>query len=95
MRPTSLAKTADSITISWRQPGGGSPVRTFTLTYRRKGQQSWAKLTGISGKNSWDVTGLQPYTLYEFAVFAVNDEGTSKRSEVAEIRTDAKRRLLI
>lgn len=48
------------------------------------------ELTGIRGKSSWTLEKLQPYTIYQFCVYAVNNAGTSKLSEVAEIRTDEK-----
>ena len=88
-RPSATEITADWITITW-QPGGGPPVDSFTLYYRAKSASQWIVIKSIKGRDSMTLSNLQPFTTYQFRVFAVNNIGTSKPSPLAEFTTSQK-----
>ena len=88
-RPTATQITADWITITW-QPGGGPQVESYTLYYRAKTSSQWIVTKDIRGRTSFSLMELQPYTTYQFRLFALNDLGTSKPSPLAEFTTSQK-----
>ena len=88
-RPTATQITADWITITW-QPGGGPQVDSYTLYHRAKSSSQWIVIRDIRGRTSMSLKELQPYTTYQFRLFALNDLGTSKPSPLAEFTTSPK-----
>lgn len=60
---------------------------SYTLYYRAKSSSQWIVLKDIRGRTSMSLKELQPYTTYQFRVFALNDLGTSKPGPLAEFRT--------
>ena len=87
--PTRASATqiaADWITITW-QPGGGPQVDSYTLYYRAKSASQWIVIKDIRGRTSMSLKDLQPFTIYQFRLFALNDLGTSKPSPLAEFTT--------
>ena len=88
-RPTATQITADWITITW-QPGGGPQVDSYTLYHRAKSSSQWTVIKDIRGRTSMSLKELQPYTTYQFRMFALNDLGTSKPSPLAEFTTSPK-----
>ena len=88
-RPTATLITADWITITW-QPGGGPQVDSYTLYYRAKSSSQWIVMKDIRGRTSMSFKELQPFTTYQFRLFALNNIGTSKPSPLAEFTTSPK-----
>jgi len=88
-RPTTTQITADWITITWKH-GGGPQVDSYTLYYRAKSSSQWIVIKDIRGRTSMSLKELQPYTTYQFRLFALNDLGTSKPSPLAEFKTSPK-----
>lgn len=88
-RPTTTQITADWITITW-QPGGGPQVDSYTLYYRAKSSSQWIVMKDIRGRTSMSLKELQPFTTYQFRLFALNGMGTSKPSPLAEFTTSPK-----
>lgn len=60
---------------------------SYTLYYRAKSASQWIVVKDIRGRTSMKLDNLQPYTSYQFRVFALNSLGTSKPSPLAEITT--------
>ena len=88
-RPTATQITADLITITW-QPGGGPQVDSYTLYFRSKSDSQWTVMKDIRGRTSMSLKDLQPFTTYQFRLFALNSLGTSKPSPLAEFTTSQK-----
>ena len=63
---------------------------TFTLYYKAKSSDQWIVRKGIKGRDSMTLKNLQPFTAYQFRVFALNHIGTSKPSPLAEFTTSQK-----
>lgn len=88
-RPSATQITAEGIAITW-QPGGGPLVDAYKLYYRAKSASQWIVIKDIRGRTSMSLSNLQPFTAYQFRVFALNGMGTSKPSPLAEFTTSQK-----
>src|SRR5438445_4013691 len=87
--PTGLAATAVSssqMNLTWNAPtnNGGSPVTSYEIK-RSVAGSTWSVLVRNTHSTSttYSDTGLQPNTQYSYRVFAINDVGTSLRSNTA------------
>ncbi|CAG5133824.1 unnamed protein product, partial [Candidula unifasciata] len=82
--PGCTGTTEDSITLTWNPPkkDGGSPITSYVLEKKEKGDQKWTKanLTEILD-TEFTVKGLQEGKEYEFRVAAVNNAGIGDFSE--------------
>lgn len=85
-KPTETERTAHSITVAW-QPTGNHSIDSYTLYYREKSATQWIVVKDVRGQTSKTLDNLEPYTTYEFRVFAVNNIGLSKPSPLAEFTT--------
>lgn len=85
-KPTQAQRTAYSITVTW-QPTGNHSIDSYTLYYREKSASQWILVKDIRGRTSATLHNLEPYTTYQFRVFAVNNIGSSKPSPLAEMTT--------
>ena len=85
-KPTQAQRTAYSITVTW-QPTGNHSIDSYTLYYREKSASKWILVKDIRGRTSTTLDNLEPYTTYQFRVFAVNNIGLSKPSPLAEMTT--------
>jgi hypothetical protein len=85
--PTSLnasAITASTATLEW----SNIPSSQHTVRYRETGATNWIEITGITG-NSYDLTGLNPETEYEFQVNTVCGAASSTFSSSFVFTTTA------
>lgn len=85
-KPTGTQRTAHSITVTW-QPTGNHSIDSCILYYREKSASKWIQVKDIRGRTSTTLDNLEPYTTYQFRVFAVNNIGLSKPSPLAEMTT--------
>jgi len=91
--PTKLAATAVSssqMNLTWNAPtnNGGSPVTSYEIKRSTDGS-TWKVLVKNTHSTSttYSDTGLAPNTTYYYRVFAINDVGTSLRSNTASATT--------
>ncbi|XP_048580737.1 tyrosine-protein phosphatase Lar isoform X2 [Nematostella vectensis] len=85
-RPNAASITSDAIKITWH-PRGAHVVTSYEVQYRLKGKTEWQEITNVRGMQSLVVSGLRPFSSYEFRVFAVNSLGRSRPSLMAEYTT--------
>lgn len=85
-KPTGTQRTAHSITVTW-QPTGNHSIDSYILYYREKSASKWILVKDIRGRTFTTLDNLEPYTTYQFRVFAVNNIGLSKPSPLAEMTT--------
>jgi Fibronectin type III domain len=77
-----------SIGLSWTQPASGGAVSSYTVLSRVSGSGAFSIVaTGLTG-TSYEVTGLTPTTLYDFAVFGVNANGPGPLSSIITQATE-------
>ena len=94
--PTGLAAAADgpnAIDLSWAAPAhkGASAITGYRIDVSSDGGDSWEEL--LANTASRDTTyrhaGLAPGTTRHYRVFAMNDDGVSAPSNVADATTGA------
>ena len=76
-----------SLILSWDPPrnDGGREVSGYDIEYRVAGEDNPEHIRGISNE-SMEITKLNPGTLYEVYVRAVNQRGSGNRSDVIRAR---------
>ncbi|XP_028412686.1 Down syndrome cell adhesion molecule-like protein 1 homolog isoform X2 [Dendronephthya gigantea] len=86
----SIIKTKTSITISWNASfDGNSEILSYEIEYRVSTYQSRRAIVAITAeKNSYTITGLEPYTSYKISVRARNALGLSGSSDIADVDTE-------
>ena len=88
--PTFSGETADSLTVSWREPdNSGPPISDYEVQYREKGTGRFSDALHEGPALTATLTRLKEGTVYEVQVRASNDEGMSAWSETGEGRTIA------
>ena len=70
--PTVGGAADSTLTVTWTAPanGGGSPVTSYDLQYRRLGESTWTEVLGAT--SPYELSNLRPGTAYEVQVRAVN-----------------------
>lgn len=83
------SKTGYTLTVSWQDGEAGVKIEHHKINYRKKGDSNWKTVFNIVGNSRERVLDeLHPYTYYEVQVFAVNNVGTSKGSQIVTMMTD-------
>jgi hypothetical protein len=75
-----------TVLVSWVAPhANGRPVTAYTVLYRVAGDESaeFGSPTLVGSVGSATVVDLTPGTVYQFTVFATNEEGSSPQSPVS------------
>jgi fibronectin type III domain-containing protein 3 len=88
--PSVLAKSANSLSISWTEPtNNGSPITEYRVEWSSKENESYVQL--YSGLNlKYELKGgILPSTKYYFRVQAFNANGSSLYSQCGECVTPA------
>lgn len=84
---TVTGATSNSVSIQWRvEDVGGSPLRGFTLTYRKE-FGDWEELQLDRRINSHLLENLQCGTRYQFTVITFNKIGSSPSSAIEMAKT--------
>lgn len=83
--PSSSAYVA-SYTISWSYDTDGDEVVSFIIRYKPRDLDEFSEISGIR-TYFYTVGSLQPYTVYEFYVLAVNSFGPGRPSSPAFVTT--------
>ena len=83
--PTFSGETADSLTVSWREPENTGPAITdYDVQYGEKGTGGFTDALHEGPGLTLTLTDLEPGTVYEVQVRARNEEGTSDWSDPGE-----------
>ena len=83
------SKTGHTLTVSWQDGEAGVKIDYHNINYRKRGDPNWKTVYNIVGNSRERVLDeLDPYSFYEVQVFAVNNVGTSKGSQIVVIRTE-------
>ena len=83
--PTFSGETADSLTVSWREPENTGPAITdYDVQYGEKGTGGFTDALHEGPGLTLTLTDLEPGTLYQVQVRATNEEGTSGWSDPVE-----------
>ncbi|XP_074644904.1 neural cell adhesion molecule 1-like isoform X2 [Tubulanus polymorphus] len=93
---TVLAKTAESVTLSWVSEFAGGSEQTFTLSYRALDSTQFVNKTEITDPGyrklvQTKITGLKPATDYLFKVKSVNSnpgDNTSLSTDIVTTKTN-------
>jgi hypothetical protein len=57
--------------LGWQAPTTGATPTSYTIQYRVSGTAAWTATPSIAGVTSYQITGLQAATSYDFAIIAV------------------------
>ena len=83
--PIFSGETADSLTVSWREPENTGPAITdYDVQYGEKGTGRFIDGDQQGPGRTLTLTDLEPGTLYQVQVRATNEEGTSGWSDPGE-----------
>ena len=83
--PTFSGETADSLTVSWREPENTGPAITdYDVQYREKGTGRFIDGDQQGPGRTLTLEDLESGTVYEVQVRARNEEGTSDWSDPGE-----------
>ena len=84
--PTVTAAGLRGVTVAWNAPdNAGRPAITgYDVQYRKQGVSSWSDASHTGTGTSAAISGLEPDTVYEARVRAVNDEGDGDWSSIGE-----------
>jgi hypothetical protein len=85
---TAGTPTSTSVQLSWSAPSSGGAVATYLIDDRVGNTGSFVQIFTTTG-TTFDVTGLQPSTTYNFEVFGQNASGTGPASNVVSVTTPA------
>ncbi|XP_058837647.1 contactin-1-like [Topomyia yanbarensis] len=85
-RPMVISFTSRSVDLSWAnsQDARSTPITNFIIETRIGENGAWDQVEPIftqSGKGSYQITELEPFTVYSFRVIAVNELGRSPPSK--------------
>ncbi|XP_058457054.1 tyrosine-protein phosphatase 99A [Malaya genurostris] len=85
-RPMVISFTSRSVDLSWAysQDARTTPITNFIIETRIGENGAWDQVDPIhtqSGKGSYQITELEPFTVYSFRVIAVNQLGRSPPSK--------------
>ncbi|XP_019645245.1 PREDICTED: fibropellin-3-like [Branchiostoma belcheri] len=84
-----LTSTNTTVMCTWSLPAylGNLPVTGSRVQYREIREQQWNSIIKDTTDTNYDITGLDPFTLYEVKVAIKNDLGYSNDSLVAHVWT--------
>jgi hypothetical protein len=81
------AISSTSVQLAWSAQSGANSATSYTVQYRVSGGSTWTwSITSVTSTNT-PVTGLQPSTGYDFAVYGVNSAGSGPSSSIAVAAT--------
>jgi hypothetical protein len=81
--------TSSSMQLTWQAPSTGAAPMSYTVQYRVAGSSSWTgSISGVS-TTAQIISGLVANTSYDFAVIAVNANGSGPLSTVVTASTAA------
>ena len=83
-------KGHNSLTIEWNEPlgiTGVPPITAYEIGYRKQGSRDWPTVTSDAPETGRVITGLAANTVYEVKVRALNHEGNSGWTYIAERKT--------
>jgi hypothetical protein len=72
--------TQNSVALTWTAPSGVTPIN-YSVQYRLSGVANWTSFASTTSLAS-TVTGLQPFTAYEFRVQASNSAGINNSNQL-------------
>ena len=76
--PTFSGETAESLTVSWREPENTGPaISDYDVQYRKEGAGGFTGAPHQGSGRTLTLEDLEPGTLYQVQVRATNEEGTS------------------
>lgn len=77
----------NNIYLTWLAPSnlGGGSIQGYKLSYKLSSDTSFTVISGVINTLSYDLTGLQANTSYDFKIYAYNEVGNS--SEVSLIKS--------
>ena len=88
--PTFSGETADSLSVSWREPdNSGPPITDYDVQYREGGSGGFTDAQHEGPGLALTLSDLKSGTVYQVQVQATNEEGTGDWSEPGEGRTIA------
>ena len=76
--------TPTSVGLTWTPVPGAAD---YLIEYRIQGAANWTIATSNTGSPPYSVTGLQPNSMYEFGILAVNAGGSSASLTVTTFST--------
>lgn len=84
--PVAVAIKQTSVLLEWSYYGDKMQISHFQVEQRQFGSQEWTMVTtvGALATTQVNVTGLYPFTAYEFRVLSVNRDDMSSPSEPSE-----------
>ena len=83
------SKSGHTLTVSWKDGNAGVKIDYHNIKYRKRADPNWKTVYNVLGSSRERVLDeLDPYTVYEVQVFAVNNIGTSKGSQIVFMMTD-------
>ena len=92
-RLTATAHDHERIDLAWEAPDfdGGSAITGYRIEVSENAGSTWSDLVANTGSaaTEYSHTGLAPATTRHYRVSAINEIGTSERSNVANATTDA------
>ena len=92
-RLTATAHDHERIDLAWEAPDfdGGSAITGYRIEVSENAGSTWSDLVANTGSaaTEYSHTGLAPATTRHYRVSAINEIGTSERSDVANATTDA------
>ncbi|MEQ2301099.1 hypothetical protein AMECASPLE_032555, partial [Ameca splendens] len=78
--------TATTVTLTW-ESGNTEPVSYYLVQYRSKSPDNgFQEINGVASTH-YSISGLSPFSEYEFRVLASNSIGRGPPSSIVEIRT--------
>jgi hypothetical protein len=86
---SAVPNSTSSVTVSWSAQSGTSAAVTYTLQYRVDGSTTWTTSVPGIATTTYNVTGLQSATKYDFAVVGVNATGSGPSSAVVSATTNS------
>lgn len=85
-RPVAVEIGQSSVLLEWSYEGDARQISHFQVDLQQLGDEEWTKILTVNAlaTTQVNVTGLFPFTEYQFRVLSVNNNDMSSPSEPSE-----------
>jgi hypothetical protein len=74
--------SSNGVSLAWVAPASGGSVTSYSVQYQTSGATTWTAASSAVIGTSYNISTLQPSTIYNFVVIAANSAGPGPSSSI-------------